>query len=111
MSSSTLVAIMYVDKFGRKPLLIIGSTGMAVGMLGVSTLAGFGIIGISTLVFIVIYTASFMMSWGPIAWVLLSEIFPNRVRSSAMAIAVAVQWLANFTITSFYPFMMEMSGP
>ncbi|CAM2784185.1 D-xylose transporter XylE [Salinicoccus roseus] len=106
----TLVAIMYVDKFGRKPLLIIGSTGMAVGMMGVSTLAGFGIIGISTLVFIVIYTASFMMSWGPIAWVLLSEIFPNRVRSSAMAIAVAVQWLANFTITSFYPFMMEISG-
>src|SRR5699024_697778 len=63
-----------------------------------------------TLVFMVIYTASFMMSWGPIIWVLLSEIFPNRIRSAAMAIAVAVQWLANFTITSTYPFMMDISG-
>lgn len=106
----TLIAIMYVDKFGRKPLLIIGSIGMAIGMTGVSMLAGLNIIGISTLVFIIIYTASYMMSWGPIVWVLLSEIFPNRVRGGAMAIAVAVQWFANFTITSFYPFMMEISS-
>ncbi len=106
----TLIAIVYVDKFGRKPLLIIGSVGMAIGMIGVSMLAGFNVIGVSTLVFIIIYTASYMMSWGPVVWVLLSEIFPNRVRGGAMAIAVAVQWLANFTITSFYPFMMEMSG-
>lgn len=106
----TLIAIKYVDKFGRRPLLIIGSIGMAIGMGGVSMLSGFNIIGISTLVFIVIFTASFMMSWGPIVWVVLSEIFPNRIRSSAMAIAVAVQWLANFTITAFYPYMMEISS-
>lgn len=106
----TLVAIKYVDKIGRKPLLIVGSIGMAIGMGGVSLLAGFNIIGISTLIFIVIFTASFMMSWGPITWVVLSEIFPNRIRGAAMAIAVAVQWLANFTITSFYPYMMEVSG-
>lgn len=106
----TLIAIKYVDKIGRRPLLIIGSIGMAIGMGGVSLLAGLNIIGISTLVFIVIFTASFMMSWGPIVWVVLSEIFPNRIRSSAMAIAVAVQWLANFTITAFYPYMMEISG-
>lgn len=106
----TLIAIIYVDKFGRKPLLIIGSIGMAAGMTGVSLLAGLNIIGISTLLFIIIYTASYMMSWGPIVWVLLSEIFPNRIRGAAMAIAVAVQWLANFTISSFYPFMMEISS-
>ncbi|HCN59823.1 MULTISPECIES: D-xylose transporter XylE [Mammaliicoccus] len=106
----TLIAIIYVDKFGRKPLLIIGSTGMAIGMIGMSVLTANGIFGIITLIFMVIYTASFMMSWGPIIWVLLSEIFPNRIRSGAMAIAVAVQWLANFTITSTYPFMMDISG-
>ncbi|RIO09272.1 D-xylose transporter XylE [Mammaliicoccus sciuri] len=106
----TLVAIKYVDKFGRKPLLIIGSIGMAIGMIGMSVLTASGIFGIITLLFMVIYTASFMMSWGPIIWVLLSEIFPNRIRSGAMAIAVAVQWLANFTITSTYPFLMDISG-
>lgn len=106
----TLIAIKYVDKIGRKPLLIAGSIGMAIGMGGVSMLSAFNVIGISTLIFIVIFTASFMMSWGPIVWVVLSEIFPNRIRGAAMAIAVAVQWLANFTITAFYPYMMEVSG-
>ena len=106
----TLIAIKYVDKIGRKPLLIVGSVGMAIGMGGVSMLSAFNVIGISTLIFIVIFTASFMMSWGPIVWVVLSEIFPNRIRGAAMAIAVAVQWLANFTITAFYPYMMEISG-
>lgn len=106
----TVVAIMYVDKFGRKPLLIIGSTGMMIGMIGISMMTYTGTIGIITLVFMIIFTASFMMSWGPIAWVLLAEIFPNRIRSSAMALAVAFQWFANFSITSFYPFMMDISG-
>ena len=51
-----------------------------------------------------------MMSWGPITWVLLSEIFPNKIRGQAMAIAVAAQWAANFFISSTYPSMMEFSG-
>ena len=68
------------------------------------------VIGISTLVFIIIYTASFMMSWGPICWVLISEIFPNKIRGRAIAIAVASQWAANYFISSTYPAMMELSG-
>ncbi|MBN2805251.1 MAG: D-xylose transporter XylE, partial [Prolixibacteraceae bacterium] len=83
----TVVAILTVDKWGRKPLLIVGSIGMAIGMFAISALAYFEIIGISTLVFIMIYTASFMMSWGPICWVLISEIFPNKIRGRAVAIA------------------------
>ncbi len=105
----TVVAIMTVDKWGRKPLLITGSVGMAVGMLAISALAFNNIIGISTLVFIIIYTASFMMSWGPICWVLISEIFPNKIRGQAVAIAVAAQWAANYFISSTYPPMMEFS--
>jgi len=106
----TVVAIMTVDKWGRKPLLITGSIGMAIGMFAVSILAYLDIIGISTLVFIIIYTASFMMSWGPICWVLISEIFPNKIRGQAVAIAVAAQWAANYFISSTYPPMMEFSG-
>ena len=106
----TVVAIMTVDKWGRKPLLITGSIGMAIGMFAISILAFNNIIGISTLVFIIIYTASFMMSWGPICWVLISEIFPNKIRGQAVAIAVAAQWAANYLISSTYPPMMEFSS-
>jgi SP family xylose:H+ symportor-like MFS transporter len=106
----TVLAILTVDKWGRKPLLMVGSIGMALGMIAISALSFFHIIGISTLVFIIIYTASFMMSWGPICWVLISEIFPNKIRGKAVAIAVAAQWAANYFISSTYPSMMEFSG-
>jgi MFS transporter, SP family, xylose:H+ symportor len=106
----TVIAILTVDRLGRKPLLITGSIGMAIGMFGVASMAFSNIIGIGTLVFIIIYTASFMMSWGPICWVLISEIFPNKIRGRAVAIAVAAQWAANYFISSTYPVMMEYSG-
>lgn len=106
----TVVAILTVDKWGRKPLLMVGSIGMAVGMFAIAGLAFFEIIGTSTLIFIIVYTASFMMSWGPICWVLISEIFPNKIRGRAVAIAVVAQWAANYFISSTYPAMMEFSG-
>lgn len=105
----TLVAIFTVDKFGRKPLLIIGSVGMAIGMFAIGALAYSQIIGVSTLIFIVIYTAAFMMSWGPICWVLISEIFPNTIRGKAVAIAVAAQWIANFVVSSTFPMLEAFS--
>lgn len=107
----TLVAIFTVDKFGRKPLLMIGSIGMAIGMFAIGTLAYANIIGVSTLVFIIIYTASFMMSWGPICWVLISEIFPNTIRGKAVAIAVAAQWISNFVVSSTFPSLAAFSIP
>jgi len=105
----TLVAIFTVDKFGRKPLLIIGSIGMAIGMFAIGLLAYLKIIGVSTLIFIVIYSASFMMSWGPICWVLISEIFPNTIRGKAIAIAVAAQWISNFIVSSSFPALQAIS--
>jgi SP family xylose:H+ symportor-like MFS transporter len=106
----TLSATLMVDKLGRKPLLMIGSVGMAISMFAIGGLAFFKIIGIGTLVFIIIYTASFMISWGPVCWVLISELFPNKIRGRAIAIAVAVQWAANYFISSTYPAMLEFSG-
>lgn len=105
----TLVAIFTVDKWGRKPLLIVGSAGMMMGMVALAIFSFTDMIGIAALVFIIIYTASFMMSWGPICWVLISEIFPNTIRSQAVAIAVAVQWVANFLVSSTFPSLSAWS--
>ena len=89
----TLVAVFTVEKLGRKPLLIWGSIGMAVGAMGValSNLVD-GVAPIVPVLSIMVYSASFMFSWGPICWVLIAEIFPNTIRSAAVAIAVAFQW-------------------
>ena len=101
--SFTLVAIFTVEKLGRKPLLITGSLGMALGAIGVALADALpavpGIVGVLS---IMIYSASFMFSWGPICWVLISEIFPNTIRGAAVAIAVAFQWISNFIVSSTF---------
>ena len=105
----TLVAVFTVEKLGRKPLLIIGSAGMMIGMAALAALSFSDTIGIAALVFIILYTASFMMSWGPICWVLISEIFPNTIRSQAVAIAVAAQWISNFLVSATFPSLSAWS--
>jgi SP family xylose:H+ symportor-like MFS transporter len=118
----TFIAMFTVDKLGRKPLLIIGGFGMLVGFLimgftlyfsdyaGVNS-AGLPTIstteGIISLIGILVFIGSFAMSMGPIVWVLLSEIFPNKIRSAAMAVAVAAQWLANYFVSQTFPMVVE----
>jgi MFS transporter, sugar porter (SP) family len=108
----TLVAIFTVEKWGRKPLLITGSFGMAIGAIGVALTNLFNLPPIVSVVSIMFYSAAFMMSWGPICWVLIAEIFPNTIRSGAVAVAVAFQWIANFAVSStFVPlYNMKMGG-
>jgi SP family xylose:H+ symportor-like MFS transporter len=105
----TVVAIVTVDKFGRKPLLIIGSIGMAVGAFAVAICDSFGLKGIVPVLSVIVYAAFFMMSWGPICWVLISEIFPNTVRGKAVAIAVAAQWIFNYIVSSTFPPLYDFS--
>lgn len=108
----TLVAILTVEKWGRKPLLITGSAGMALGAFGVACTFGHVGLELVTMLSIMVYSASFMMSWGPICWVLIAEIFPNTIRGAAVAIAVAFQWIFNWLVSaSFVPmFNMQTVG-
>ena len=102
----TVVAIITVDRFGRKPLMIIGALAMGVSMLALGLTFFAGKMGIFSLLFMLTYTAAFAMSWGPVTWVLLSEIFPNSIKG-AMSIAVASQWIANLIISWTFPMMNE----
>ncbi|MDR1952427.1 MAG: D-xylose transporter XylE [Elusimicrobiota bacterium] len=105
----TVVAILTVDKFGRKPLLIIGSVGMALGAFAVALCDSFGVKGIIPVLSIIVYAAFFMMSWGPVCWVLIAEIFPNTIRGKAVAIAVAFQWIFNYIVSSTFPPLYDFS--
>ncbi|SNR59001.1 D-xylose transporter XylE [Lutibacter flavus] len=101
----TVLAIMTVDKYGRKPLMIIGALGMALSMFALGTTFFMESVGMGALIFMLIYVASFAMSWGPVCWVLLSEIFPNKIRGRALAVAVAAQWISNYLVSWTFPMM------
>ena len=106
--SFTLVAVFTVEKLGRKPLLITGSIGMAVGALGVALSNVVAMPAIVPVISIMVYSACFMFSWGPICWVYIAELFPNTIRSQATAWAVAFQWIFNFIVSSTFVPMYNM---
>jgi SP family xylose:H+ symportor-like MFS transporter len=103
----TVVAVLSVDHFGRKPLQIIGALVMAVSMITLGVDFWLGGKGMVALVAMLVYTAGFAVSWGPVTWVLLSEIFPNQIRGKAMAVAVAAQWIANYLVSWTFPILDE----
>jgi MFS transporter, SP family, sugar:H+ symporter len=110
----TLVAIALVDRIGRRPLLLSGAAGMAVS-LGTLTLCFAtapvvdgdphlgNVAGPIALVAANVFVASFAATWGPVVWVMLGEMFDNFIRASALAVAAAAQWLANWVITTTFP--------
>ena len=117
---TTLIAIASVDRFGRKPLLIIGSLGMTVTLATMAFIFGTanivdgrpileGAEGPIALVAANLFVVAFGMSWGPVVWVLLGEMFPNRMRAAALSLAAGGQWVANWIITVSFPALKDVS--
>jgi MFS transporter, SP family, sugar:H+ symporter len=116
-----LVAFLLIDRIGRKPLLLVGSLGMAVTLGLMAWCFSQGTIidgkltlppGIGTIAFsaAISYAALFNLSWGPVMWVMLGEMFPNQMRGSALAIAGTAQWLSNFAVSSSFPWLAKHAG-
>ncbi|MGD9528392.1 sugar porter family MFS transporter [Pseudonocardia sp.] len=119
--ATTIVAIALVDRIGRRPLLMIGSVGMAVslgamavcfataGLDAEGKLMLVGAAGPVALVAANVFVIAFGMSWGPVVWVLLGEMFPNRIRAAGLSLAAAGQWAMNWVITVSFPVLAGFS--
>jgi sugar porter (SP) family MFS transporter len=119
---TTLIAIALIDKIGRKPLLLIGSSGMAVTLITMAVIFANatvgadgnpslpGASGVIALIAANLFVVAFGMSWGPVVWVLLGEMFPNRIRAAALGLAAAGQWAANWLITVTFPGLRDHLG-
>ena len=115
----TIVAIALVDRVGRKPLLLVGSAGMVVTLATLTWVfgtaptnaAGQPVLSdgpdVIALIAFNLYVAFFAATWGPVVWVLLGEMFPNRIRATALAVAASAQWIANFLVSTTFP---ELAG-
>jgi SP family arabinose:H+ symporter-like MFS transporter len=104
----TLVAIALVDRWGRKPMLLTGCAGMGVSFVLLGAAFKFQLFsGPLVLVLTLLYIAFFAMTQGPILWVVISEIFPNRIRGRAMAIATAALWIADFAVSLSFPVIAD----
>ena len=103
----TVIAIGTVDRLGRKPLMVIGATGMGLSLVAIGLAATCKMVGAWLLIFMLGYIASFAMSVGPVTWVILSEIFPTKIRGRALAIATFCLWVANFVVSQTFPMMDE----
>ena len=105
---ATWVSILIVDRFGRRPLYIIGSTGMTVALLGL-TIAGIigHFSGFTVILLIMVFLIFFSSCVGPVFWTYMSEIFPNRIRGTALSVPVFTQWVFNALIVLIFPFMLH----
>jgi SP family arabinose:H+ symporter-like MFS transporter len=107
----TFVAIFTIDKWGRRPLLFAGIGGAVIALLVIGALFALGITsGPWILIFIIVFTACFSFSFGPVCWVVVGEIFPNAIRGKAMALATLSLWIGNFLVGQLTPVMLEGLG-
>jgi sugar porter (SP) family MFS transporter len=116
-----IVTVMLVDRIGRKPLLLFGSIGMAITLGAMAIAFSTSVqttgdlvlsdnMGLLALVSANLYVMIFNMTWGPVMWVMLGEMFPNQIRGSGLAVAGLAQWGANFVITMTFPIFLATIG-
>ncbi|MEV7450498.1 sugar porter family MFS transporter [Streptomyces nigra] len=111
----TVIAMIFVDRVGRKPLALIGSAGMAIGLALEAWAFSFGLVdgrlpatqGWVALIAAHLFVFFFALSWGVVVWVFLGEMFPNRIRAAALGVAASAQWIANWAITASFPSLAE----
>jgi SP family arabinose:H+ symporter-like MFS transporter len=106
----SLIAVFVVDRLGRKPLLVIGSSLMTISLLTVAASFAYNLDSMITLTAILVFIASFAVSLGPVTWVMISEVFPNNVRGKAMSISIVSLWLACFFVALLFPILLEKIG-
>lgn len=107
----TFVALGSVDRWGRRPLMLFGAAGLAAIYVVLGTFYATGVKGLPTLVLVLAAIGCYAMSLAPVTWVVISEIFPNRIRGAAMAVAVTALWVACFLLTFTFPSMNRAFGP
>ncbi len=103
----TLVAVVWVDKWGRRPLLLWACAGMAFALFAFSYTAYMQIAGVIGLVLIILYIASFSIAMGPVVWVVLSEMFPNNIRGRALSVATFALWVSNYLVSQTFPILND----
>jgi len=107
----TFVALGAVDRAGRRPLMLLGAGGLALIYLALGGCYAAGVKGLPLLVLVLAAIGTYAMSLAPVTWVVISEIFPNRIRGAAMSVAVSALWIACFILTSTFPVLNHTLGP
>jgi sugar porter (SP) family MFS transporter len=111
----TVIAMIFVDRIGRKPLALIGSVGMVLGLALEAWAFSFDLVdgklpatqGWVALIAAHVFVLFFALSWGVVVWVMLGEMFPNRIRAAALGVAASAQWIANWAITASFPSLAD----
>ena len=111
----TVIAMIFVDRIGRKPLALIGSAGMVVGLALEAWAFSYHLVdgklpaaqGWTALIAAHVFVLFFALSWGVVVWVMLGEMFPNRIRAAALGVAASAQWIANWAITASFPSLSD----
>jgi MFS family permease len=106
----TFVAILFIEKAGRRKLYLIGSMGMVITLLMLAVSFYLKMPGIFTLICIMLFIAFFAACIGPVFWTLVAEIFPNRIRGKALAFASFTQWVFNFLVVLLFPHFLKSAG-
>lgn len=107
----TLIALGFVDKVGRRPLLLAGCAGVGISHFFIGTAYHFGFSGLPLLILTLCAIGCYAMSLAPITWIIISEIFPNRVRGMAVSVSVSALWIASFILTYTFPIINHAIGP